>query len=132
MDPATGQNLLAALRIEAFDHLRSLLCARQARANGRLELAELFEQVAAQHVERFAAGARLAGLLGSDAENLRDAAREEGDDAETVYRAFAEQATGAGERAAADHFERLRAEDRAHHDAFRAAVRGLDRADPAE
>jgi rubrerythrin len=132
MDPTTRQNLLTSMRTEAFEYLRYLLCARQARTDARAELVELFDQVAAQHVERFAAGARLVGLLGSDAENLRDAAREEREEAETAFRAFAEQAAAAGERAAADHFDRLRADDRAHHDAFRGAVRGLDLADPAE
>src|SRR5690242_9480201 len=56
------------------------------------EPAKTFETAA--HIERFqhfAEEAELAGLVGSDADNLRDAIKGESYEVETMYRQFSEQ-----------------------------------------
>jgi rubrerythrin len=127
MDPTTRDNLLTAMRGEAFAHAKYLLYAERARKNGRPELAALFERTAAVELfEHFAEEAALAGLVGSDADNLRDALAGEAYEVETMYRQFAAQAEAAGEAAAAARFAEVRDDEAAHLRAFEAALRALD------
>lgn len=126
MDATTRENLLAAMHGEAFAHAKYTLYAEQARRNGREALAELFEKTAEIELqEHFAEEAELAGLLGSDEENLRDAITGESYEVETMYRTFAEQATAAGETAAADRFLEVRSDELKHRTLFEAALAEL-------
>ena len=53
---ATKEDLLTALRTEAFTYARSMLYATAARRNGRTEIADLFESTARTELdEHFAA-----------------------------------------------------------------------------
>ncbi len=127
MDATTHDNLLQAMHGEAFAHAKYGLYAEQARRNGREALATLFEQAAAVELhEHFQEEAELAGLLGSDEENLRDAIGGETYEVETMYREFAEQASAAGETAAAERFLEVRADELEHRRLFAAALAELD------
>jgi rubrerythrin len=126
VEPRTRENLLASMRGEALAHAKYTLYAEQARGNGHEALAELFEQTA--HVElheHFKEEADLAGLLGTDAENLRDAIGGESYEVETMYREFAEQARSAGDTAAAERFEEVRLDELKHRGLFEAALAEL-------
>ena len=71
---ATKEDILTALRTEAFTYARSMLFAAAARKNGRTEIADLFEATARTELEEhFATLADLAGIVGDDADNLRAA-----------------------------------------------------------
>lgn len=108
---------------EAFACAKYMLFADQARKSGHAVLAALFERTA--HVERlehFAEEAELAGFLGSDTDNLRQAISGEADEVDTMYREFAEQAAAVGENAAADRFREIGSDEAAHLAAFRAAL----------
>ncbi len=127
MSPHTRKKQLEAMHAEAFAIVKYTLFARRARENGREGLAALFEGAAQPgRLGHFAEEAALAGVVGSDADNLRDAIGGESYEAERVYRESAEQAAAAGDGAAAARFAALRQGERAHRDAFRAALRQLE------
>jgi rubrerythrin len=125
--PATREDLLTAMRAEAFAHASYMLFAARARDDGRSEVADLFEAVA--HTELHGHFARLAaeaGLVGGDAENLRAAIEESSYAIEIMYPSFAEHAAAAGDAGAADAFSRARTDDLAHLESFREALLETD------
>ncbi|CCF84691.1 ferritin family protein [Nitrolancea hollandica] len=126
MHAETLNNLLTAMHGEAFAYVKYLLFAEHARKNGHTDLAELFEKTAkVERFEHFMEEAELYGLVGSDAENLRNAIQGESYEVETMYREFAEQAAAAGDQAAADRFSEVRQDEIGHRDAFEAALQKL-------
>jgi rubrerythrin len=126
--PKTAESLMTATHGEAFAYAKYMLYAQRARENGHPELADLFEKTAkTERFEHFAEEAKLAGIVGSDEDNLRDAIKGESYEVETMYREFAEQARTAGDKAAADRFEEVRHDEMGHRDAFKAALAKLER-----
>src|SRR6516164_2061246 len=124
----TQDNLSTAMHGEAFAYAKYLLYAHQARQHGNVELANLFRKAA--NTERFqhcAEEAHLAGLVGSDAENLKDAIKGESYEVETMYREFAEQAAAAGDKSAAERFEEIRHDEAGHLAGFKAALEKMER-----
>jgi len=120
---ATKEDLLTALRTEAFTYARSMLYATAARRNGRTEIADLFESTARTELdEHFAALADLAGIVGDDAENLRSAIEAESYEIEVMYPTFAEHATRATDTAAAECFTEIRRHEIDHLEALREAL----------
>ena len=131
--PQTRENLLRAMRREAYAFAMYLLYATQARKHGRPEIAQLFEQVAKEeYFGHFVEQALEAGVIGMEAENLHLAIEEEAFEAEVMYRDFETQAEAVGDHAAAERFRRLREDERRNRDQFLAVLRDLDPADPAE
>lgn len=119
----TQDNLLTAMHGEALAYAKYMLYAQHARSNGKKQLAALFERAArTERFQHFAEEADLAGLVGSDADNLRDAIQGESYEADTMYLEFAQQAAAAGDKAVADRFEEIRHDEMAHRDAFKAAL----------
>lgn len=126
MNAETHEHLLQAMHGEAFAYARYLLFAEQARRNGRPALAELFERTAhTERFEHFAEEAELAGLVGSDEENLRAAIAGEAYEVETMYREFDERARVAGDQAAAERFAEIRQDEATHLADFRHALEQL-------
>lgn len=124
----TMDNLSTAMHGEAFAYAKYLLYADHARQSGNTELASLFESAAkTERFEHFAEEARLAGLVGSDADNLRDAMKGESYEVDTMYRKFAEQAAAAGDKEVADRFEEIRRDEMKHRDAFKEALGKLEK-----
>ena len=122
----TRDNLLTAMHGEAFAYVKYMLFADRARKNGRTDLASLFESTANQErLEHFAEEAELAGLVGSDADNLRDAIAGESYEVDSMYGDFAQQARNAGDQAAADRFGEIRRDERGHRDGYKAAAANL-------
>jgi rubrerythrin len=123
MNKTTMDNLSTAMHGEAFAYAKYMLYAEQARQNGNAELATLFETAArTERFEHFREEAQLAGLVGSDAENLQNAIKGESYEVDTMYREFAKQAAAAGDTAAADRFEEIRRDEMKHRDEFTAAL----------
>lgn len=119
----TQKNLASAMHGESFAYAKYSLYAKQAEKNGNAELAKLFEATArTERFEHFAEEARIAGLVGSDADNLKDAIAGESYEVETMYPDFAKQAVAAGDKAAADRFEEIRRDEIKHRDAFKSAL----------
>ena len=123
----TLDNLSTAMHGEAFAYVKYLLYAEHARKGGNKELADLFEKTAnTERFEHFAEEAQLAGLVGSDADNLKDAINGESYEVDTMYLEFAEKAKVAGDAAAAARFEEIRHDEMGHRDAFKIALAKLE------
>jgi len=123
MTARTQKNLMTAMHNEAFAYVKYSLFAEQARKNANNELAELFDKTA--NIERFehlAEEAELAGLVGSDTDNLADAIAGESYEVDSMYREFAEQAAADDDQAAAKRFAEIREDETGHRDAFKAAL----------
>ncbi len=120
-------NLSTAMHGEAFAYVKYLLYAEHARKSGHKELADLFEKTAnTERFEHFAEEAQLAGLVGSDADNLKDAIKGESYEIDTMYLEFAQKATVAEHTAAAARFEEIRHDEIGHRDAFKMALVKLE------
>ncbi len=127
MHATTRENLLVAMHGEAFDFAKYMLFAKRARQNGRFELANLFEKTAnVQILDHFSEQARLAGLVGSEVENLIEAIRSQDFEIGSIYPEFAAQARQAGEPAGAAEFARALHDEQAHREACRLALRRLE------
>lgn len=123
----TTENLSTAMHGEALAYAKYLLFAQHARKDGNTELALLLEKTAkTERFEHFAAESKLAGMVGSDANNLKDAIKGENYETTTMYREFAEQAEKAGDHQVAVQFEEIRQDEMKHRDAFAAALAKLD------
>ena len=124
----TQDNLSTAMHGEAFAYAKYSLYAQQARQHSNVELANLFRKAAnTERLQHFAEEAQLAGLVGRDADNLKDAIKGESYEVEAMYREFAERAAAAGDKSAADRFEEVRHDEMGHRDAFKAALEKMER-----
>ena len=129
LNAKTMENLQAAMHGEAFAYAKYMLYAQHARENHHPEVADLFENAAqTERFQHFAEESELLGLVGSDADNLKDAIQGESYELETMYFEFAHQAATAGDKTAADRFEEIRHDEMGHRDAFRAALGSLNAA----
>lgn len=128
LQKSTSDDLSTAMHGEAFAYAKYMLYAEHARKNGNEEVAKLFEKAAkTERFEHFAEEAKLAGLVGSDAQNLKDAMTGESYEVETMYREFAEKATSAGDKDAARRFQEIRADEMKHRDGFQEALAKLEK-----
>ena len=126
LDQKTLYDLSTAMHGEAFAYAKYLLYAEHARKNGNNELADLFERTAnTERFEHFAEEAQLAGLVGSDVENLKEAIQGESYEIDSMYLEFAQKAKVAGDASAAARFEEIRHDEMGHRDAFKNALTKL-------
>jgi rubrerythrin len=127
LDQKTSDNLSTAMHGEAFAYVKYLLYAEHARKSGNKELADLFEKTAnTERFEHLAEEAQLAGLVGSDADNLKDAIKGESYEIDTMYLEFAQKAKVAGDTTAASRFEEIRHDEMSHRGAFKIALAKLE------
>jgi rubrerythrin len=127
MDSTTRANLNFALRGEALAMLQYWLFERQARAEGKDELAELFEQIGKEERREHAREVgTLLGIPGSTRENLRSAIAGEVDEHRRLYPHFAAKARQAGDLEAARRFQELGADEHRHADALRRELERLE------
>ncbi len=123
----TLDNLSTAMHGEAFAYAKYNLYAQHARHSGNQQLADLFAKTArVERFQHFAEEAQLAGLVGNDADNLKDAIKGESYEVNTMYPNFAKQAAALGDKSAADRFEEIRRDEMAHRDAYQAALKSLE------
>ncbi|GAA3426213.1 hypothetical protein GCM10018953_33960 [Streptosporangium nondiastaticum] len=123
----TRADLMKAIQGEAFAYAKYRAYAAQACRENLPDVQALYERVARVELrEHLAEQARLAGLAGDDAANLRAAISGASYEAKTMYPGFAAQARAAGDRNAARLFSEI-AEDEAGHRARSArALRALE------
>jgi len=120
---ATRQDLLNAMKDEAFDHLKYMMYAEQARKNGNAELGAVFERIAAAERDKhFKEHAKYLGLLRSDSENLTDAISGEYLATSKIYPEMANRAKAAGDTEVGQHFAKVGKEEAEHHETFKAAL----------
>jgi rubrerythrin len=117
------QNLLEAMRGEAFAFAKYNLFARQARKNGRNELADLFDRTADQeYLEHFTELAELLQLVGTDEQDVTNAIAGESFEVDTFYKRFADEAREDGDEQVAHRFEEIRRDEAYHQLAFQEAL----------
>lgn len=127
LSKTTAEDLSIAMHGEALAYAKYMLYAEHARQNGNERLASLFEATAnTERFEHFAEEAKLAGLVRSDAENVKDAMQGESYEVETMYRQFSEKAAAAGDKSVADVFAEIRGDEMKHRDAFKTELAELD------
>ncbi len=123
----TKANLSTAMHGEAFAYAKYSLFAEQARKNGNTQLADLFEKTAKMELtEHLREHAELAGLVGTDQENLKDAIKGESYETNTMYPQFAREAKAAGDAEAFKRFEEVGKDEAVHRDEFRKALAALE------
>jgi rubrerythrin len=124
---STTKDLMDAMHGEAFAGAKYMAYADAARAHGNPQLGDLFERTAkVERQEHFAEHAKLAGLAGSDADNLRDASTGENYETTEMYPQMARRAEAAGDKAVAQHFREVGKDEAKHRDAFKAALTKLE------
>lgn len=122
----TLDNLKDAMHGEAFAYAKYSRYADHARQAGQPAVAALFEGTAQVELrEHFAGEAMLAGLVGSNADNLRTAINGETYEARTMYADFAAQAADVGDRQAARLFNRIGHQEWGHARGFTAELNRL-------
>jgi rubrerythrin len=130
ISPRSRKNLLDAMRGEAFAYAKYKLFAKQARESGHFEVADLFDRTADQEFfEHFAEQAELAGLVGSDEQDISDAIAGESFEVDTMYKKFAEEASADGDNQVAHRFEEIRHDETEHQLAFEEALLKLQARD---
>ena len=124
---STTKDLMDAMHGEAFANVKYMAYADAARAHGNPQLGDLFERTAkVERQEHFAEHAKLAGLVGNDADNLRDASKGENYETTMMYPQMARRAEAAGDKAVAQHFREVGKDEAKHRDAFGAALANLE------
>lgn len=117
------KNLIDAMRGEAFAFAKYKIFARQARKNGREELARLFDKTADQeYMEHFAELAGLLQLAGSDEQDVTSAIAGESFEVDTLYKDYAQMAREDGDDEVAQRFEEIRRDEAYHQLAFHEAL----------
>jgi|SRR5438270_6015322 len=117
------QNLLDAMRGEAFAFAKYKLFALQARSNGHNDLAALFDKTADQeYMEHFTELAELLELAGTDEQDVTNAIAGEAFEVDTFYKQFAEEARQDGDDRVAKRFEEIRRDEAYHQLAFQEAL----------
>lgn len=125
----TLENLSTAMHGEAFAHAKYLLFAERARQGGDTELASLFESTAkTEKSEHFSEEATLAGLVGSNVDNLKNAIAEESYEADSMYPDFAAAADRVGDHEAALRFREMAADEARHRDSFQVELEQMESA----
>jgi rubrerythrin len=123
----TKANLSTAMHGEAFAYAKYMLYAEKARKDGNTELANLFEKTAKMELtEHLREHAELAGLVGSDQDNLKDAIKGETYETKTMYPQFAKEAQALGDLAATKRFEEVGKDEAVHRDEFSKALTALE------
>src|ERR1035437_3295333 len=122
----TQVNLLEAMHGEAFAYAKYTAYALQAARTHQTALAKLFSGTAQVELqEHFAGEAVLAGLVGTNAANLKDSIAGETWEHTTMYRGFAKQATKDKCPAAAALFTEIAADEGGHAAAYTVALKSL-------
>ena len=122
----TQDNLLTAMHGEAFANAKYTAYAAQAARTHQIAIARLLSGNAQVELrEHFAGEAVLAGLVGTNAANLRDAIKGETYEHTTMYPGFARQATKDRCLGAAKLFTEIAADEGDHAAAFTTALRSL-------
>ncbi|MFJ8856470.1 ferritin family protein [Streptomyces sp. NPDC102437] len=119
----TLADLTTTMKGEAYAYASYNLYATEADRQGLTAVGKLFRNTAQTELsEHLREAATLAGTVGSNAANLRQAIDGETYEHQVMYRGFAEQARADGDLQAAKLFSEIAADEGRHRDAFRTAL----------
>ncbi|MFE1449704.1 ferritin family protein [Streptomyces olivaceoviridis] len=119
----TLADLTPTMKGEAYAYAAYSLFAAEADRQDHTAVGKLFRSTAQTELtEHLREAATLAGTVGSNAANLRQAISGETYEHQIMYRRFAEQARADGDLQAAKLFSEITADEGRHRDAFRTAL----------
>ena len=125
MNQRTKQNLITAMKAEAFAQAKYARFAARARMEEDWEAARVFQKAAdSDSTEHFAREAELAGLGAATEDNLRTAINEQSEQA-AMYRCFTDEATADGESSAAAIFPHVQLQTDANRTELESCLRRL-------
>ncbi|MEU6371273.1 ferritin family protein [Streptomyces sp. NPDC046931] len=123
LSPQTLSDLTTAMKGEGFAYASYNLYGAQADREGQPAVGKLFRTTAQTELnEHLHEAATLAGAVGTDAANLRQAINGETYEHQVMYRGFADQARKDGDLEAAKLFSEIAADEGRHRDAYRTAL----------
>ena len=126
VDPSTRTNVTNAMQGEALAHATYRAYAEQADRENLPDVAALYRRTADTELrEHLTEQAKLIGLVGDNAANLRDSTSGETYEATTMYKKFAEQAEADGEQEAARLFAEIGQDEADHHEKFLQAEKAI-------
>ncbi|GGQ21199.1 ferritin family protein [Streptosporangium pseudovulgare] len=126
LSPATRAHLNNAIQGEAFASAKYRAYAEQAAQEGLPKVRELFDRTADTELrEHLTEQAKLTGLVGDNAANLRRSIGGESYEASRMYRGFAKQAKADGERKAARLFTEIGRDEAGHRARFAQALKAV-------
>lgn len=124
--PQTLSDLMTAMKGEAFAYAAYNLFGAQADSQASPTVGELFRTTAQTELnEHLHEAATLAGAVGTNADNLREAINGETYEHQVMYLGFADQARKDGDTEAADLFTEIAADEGRHRDAYRTALTAM-------
>ncbi|MER5604147.1 ferritin family protein [Streptomyces sp. NPDC002265] len=119
----TLADLATGMKGEAYAYAAYSLFAAEADRQGLPAVGKLFRSTAQTELnEHLREAATLAGTVGTNAANLRQAINGETYEHQVMYRRFASQARADGDLAAAELFTEIAADEGRHRDAYRTAL----------
>lgn len=122
---SSKNNLMDAMKGEAFAYAKYKLFEAAARKNGNTKLADLFSKTADIELnEHFKEFAELYGLVGTDKQNIQNAFNGETLEVEVTYKTFADEAREANDEKVANRFDEVRKDEIKHQKAFASALKG--------
>jgi rubrerythrin len=120
--PQTRRDLKAAMQDEAFTVLQYRAYAEQARKEGKIDLADFFEERSKVEFRHFSSFANLYGLVGDGLQNIAKAIGDEYVLKADTYVQIAERAEAAGDKRVAEIFRQNAADEAEHVAMFKAAL----------
>ncbi len=126
VDPSTRTNVTNAMKGEALANVTYRAYAKQADKENLPDAAALYRRTAHTELrEHFTEQAKLIGLVGDNAANLRDSTGGESYEATTMYKQFAEQAKADGDQEAARLFSEVGRDEAKHREKFLQAHKAI-------
>ena len=122
----TEQNLMTAFAGESQARNKYTYYASKAKKDGYVQIAELFEETAANEKEHAKIWFKLLQGIGSTQENLLDAAQGENYEWTDMYAKFAEEAREEGFDKIAELFEGVAAIEKEHEERYRKLLSNID------
>ena len=122
----TEQNLMTAFAGESQARNKYTYYASQARKDGYVQIAELFEETANNEKEHAKMWFKLFHGVGTTAENLLDAAEGENYEWTDMYATFAKEAREEGFDHIANLFEGVAAVEKEHEDRYRKLLANVE------
>ena len=129
ISPEGREALKSAMLDEAYSAAKYKLFAEHARRAGKQQLAELMATTANMEYGHFLRWAELYRLVGTDVQNVRASVQDEIDDDIKLYERLASEAEARGDKALAEHFQQVKAQEEKEQNSFTAAVENALKSD---
>ena len=122
----TEQNLMAAFKGESEARNKYTYFASQAKKDGYVQIAKIFEETAGNEKEHAKLWFKLINNIGTTAENLKMAIETEGYEAKIMYPTFSKEAHDEGFEDISKIFEEVAEIEQQHHDRYAKLLKNIE------